>query len=244
MDPNVPLTFWEAEDDAQVVPNDLDPDRYRLLLAGRETAFGILRDPALSFPRQLAALFDLARGLERELRRGGTRQPRRWVWTMRRPLPRYGELSRCRRLAQLARVYACLELLSPDWGEALAELESFAASSKEGVRRDDARAAFAADCRQDVYPRLLFWTLYKYWLDACDDGRLLPVLRRAAAGTLLAREMNRMRYRKDGRTDPLPVISSLCRETEHNEENLQALLDAAAALPCFRDEALILLSMP
>ena len=167
--------------------------------------------------------------------------------------------------AALARRFLALEILSPDWRDAL---ERFAALTETGtaerrpcrpghserseesappspvpccllpaacclVRAGNRRAdrprcggERRADCPRytgedpEVYARWLWYELYKYWLDALDDGMLLARVDRSLAMLLLGIAMDRA-LPGEG-----PFLRRISREVEHCEENLTALLDA------------------
>ena len=82
----------------------------------------------------------------------------------------------------------------------------------------------------EPYARWLWYALYKYWMDALDDGRLLPRVDRSLAMLLLGLSMDRA-LPGEG-----PFLRRISREIEHCEENLAALLEDCAN-PC-RDFAL------
>ena len=115
-------------------------------------------------------------------------------------------------LASLAARFAGLEILSPEWREGLEALRGAngtrCAPQQEVSPRADA-----------VYARYLWCSLYKYWLDAADDGRLLSRVRRSFDMTLLGRAMDQL-VPKDR-----SWLQRISREIEHCEENLEALLN-------------------
>ncbi len=77
----------------------------------------------------------------------------------------------------------------------------------------------------EPYARWLWYALYKYWMDALDDGRLLPRVDRSLAMLLLGLSMDRA-LPGEG-----PFLRRISREIEHCEENLAALLEDCAN-PC------------
>jgi hypothetical protein len=113
------------------------------------------------------------------------------------------------RLRQLARYYRSLELLNPDWTDALNRFLD---------RTDELPADWIETDEPELYARYLWFSLFKYWLDAADDGLLLARVRRSLSMTLLGLAMDRV----------LPAerswLQRISREIEHCEENLEALL--------------------
>ena len=82
-------------------------------------------------------------------------------------------------------------------------------------------SALPAPAAPEPYARWLWYELYKYWLDALDDGRLLPRVDRSLAMLLLGLAMD------EALPDEGPFLRRISREIEHCEENLSALLERA-----------------
>ena len=226
-----PPGWTEWEDDAPIVPNDLDPERYLLLREGRQLALGLLAREELPFRDRLALVWALAERLQRGLE-GEKRTGKAALRRLSSPIGQKAVLQKIARasrfapdqtrwggifggntgsLSSLAARFAGLEILSEEWREGLAALQAAEASGRlppEG----------AAFCEDAVYARYLWCSLYKYWLDAADDGRLLPRVRRSLAMTLLGRAMDQL-VPKDR-----SWLQRISREIEHCEENLEALL--------------------
>lgn len=115
--------------------------------------------------------------------------------------------------AALARRFLALEILSPAWKDAL---ERFAAMAEADQLPDDV----LAPVQPEPCARWLWYELYKYWLDALDDGKLLARVDRALEMLLLGMAMDRA-LPGEG-----PFLRRISREIEHCEENLAALLHA------------------
>ena len=142
-------------------------------------------------------------------------------------------------MAAQARRFLALEILSPAWKDAL---ERFIAMAEAGELPEDASALFetwtagcrlyrrkavrTAGCRPykaetepEEYARWLWYELYKYWLDALDDGDLLGRVDRSLDMLYLGIAMDRA-FPEEG-----PFLRRISREIEHCEENLAALLE-------------------
>ncbi len=203
---------WEAwEDEAPPVPNELDAEAYLRLRRGRDLALELLLREELPLPRRLALVRRLAAALqaapERIVRHEYSIRLRRWSFL------REGLRSVGPSVAALARRFLALEILSPAWKDAL---ERFAALAEAGQ--------LPAELRQpeqsEAYARWLWYELYKYWMDALDDGELLGRVDRSLDMLRLGMAMDRA-LPGEG-----PFLRRLSREIEHCEENLAALLDA------------------
>ncbi len=262
-----PLAWDEWEDDAPVVPNDLDPERYLPLREGRAAALRLLEEKDRPFEERLVLVWDLAERLQRELD-GGKRAGKTACARLRDPIGRKAVLRRYFRpggrvssewvrawdVRRWISVFSGLEILSPEWREGLETLRERLSeadgqtrkSQEEGpllqeypgtsviLRGDRPRerirplavrlfrllppAADSLSFLHKRYARYLWYSLYKYWLDAVDDGRLLARVRRSFAMTLLGLEMDALVPRGES------WLRRISREVEHCEENLEALL--------------------
>ena len=214
------LIQWE--DDGPIVPNDLDPERYLLLRRGRELALRLLSEEG----RPLRDRVNLVLALSERLQAGLDGSKRAGELAIRRLASPIGQKAALRpgrirdwhreqkeTLQRLVRVFSRLEILSPDWKRTLDRLAAKldADGLPEGLPEPE---------QPEVYARYLWYSLWKYWLDAADDGILLPRVRRSTAMTLLGLAADRM---VPGEGSHLQRIS---REIEHCEENLDALLNA------------------
>jgi hypothetical protein len=223
---------WETwEDQAPVVPNELDPEAYLRLRRGRELALELLAREELPLQRRIELVRRLAASMqaapEKRIHHDWALRLRRWETGIRarqagirgrrqaavgavigRP-PDTCYLSAPDRLAER---FAGLEILSPAWEEKLAQ---FRTRYKNG---SDAQCALLQTDRPEVYARYLAYSLYKYWLDALDDGNLAGRVERSVSMTLLGLAMDRA-FPGEG-----PFLQRISREIEHCEENLSALL--------------------
>ncbi len=254
---------WEEwEDQAPIVPNELDPESYLRLRRGRELALDLLAREELPFETRLRLLRRLAAALEAapEHRIKHNYEPRLRRWrtlpSSRRDKPRLSALrgkqspgGRARslagsclaasflipdagqaglvpteppKIAPLARRFLGLEILSPEWRDALerfialTEVERRAECRPCGEKGIQARPCAFPD--PEPYARWLWYSLYKYWMDALDDGRLLARVDRSLAMLLLGLAMDRA-LPGEG-----PFLRRISREIEHCQENLEALL--------------------
>lgn len=237
-----PFGWTEWEDQAPIVPNDLDPERYLLLRQGRELALKLLGEEHRPPEDRIALVLDLARrlqaGLDGRKRAGQTacrrlsgpigqlaalrRRNRRHLRADKQGLSlQWNPAGICRRdpgqrISDLAEAFSGLEILSPEWQEGLKVLTSRLREA-DGQWPPLQRCSGAEDA--EVCLRYLRCSLYKYWLDALDDGRLLARVRRSLAMTELGRAMDLL-VPKDR-----SWLQRISREIEHCEENLARLLD-------------------
>ena len=276
---SAPLEWETWEDEAPVVPNELDPEAYLRLRRGRELALALLAREELPLGRRIQLLRRLAASMqaapERQIHHDYALRLRRWETAAAvgaaigrppeapgggmqnakcimhnegdggRGLPRrcahwlamtgsktaaaVGAHSVRQRgtcplspvtchLDRLAERFAGLEILSPAWGEKLAQLRAHL-KNRAGAQCAPLREPWETDT-PEVYARYLAYSLYKYWLDALDDGNLLGRVERSISMTLLGLAMDQA-FPGEG-----PFLQRISREIEHCEENLAALLHA------------------
>ena len=283
---------WEAwEDEAPIVPNELDPEAYLRLRRGRELALALLAREELPLGRRIELIRRLAASMqaapEKRLRHDWSLRLRRWETAAaagaaigRPPEAPGGEIhhAKCKMqgeasgirhqasgdgerglprqcahwlamtrsktvsaagahrvrlrvgarhlspvpcslpaLSRLAERFAGLEILSPAWGEKLAQFRGLL-QNEAGAQCAPLQRPWETDT-PEVYARYLAYSLFKYWLDALDDGKLLGRMERSISMTLLGLAMDQA-FPGEG-----PFLQRISREIEHCEENLAAMLD-------------------
>ena len=206
-----PLAWREWETEEPPTPNDLDPAVFPTLLEARGLALDLLAIEALPLTTRLGLIRFLARRTEADLRGRGRLR--------RSPAPGLRRRLSLARIAppeslpfrpdRLARRFLELELLSPAWGKAL----------EDYLGLDQAPDPWQTD-QPEVYARYLAHNLFKYWLDALEDGRLLARVDRSLGMTLLGLALDRAFPGRDR------FLQRISREVEHSEENLAALLNS------------------
>ena len=218
-----PLTWEEWEDEALPIPNDLDPAAYLRLRRGRELALALLGREELPLSRRLELVRRLAETMqgakERIVRHDYSIRVRRWgtitasklKGPSSAPACALGHLPLKGKALRLARRFLELEILSPAWREAL---ERFAGRVEDGAGQWPPLREAAGE----GYARWLAYSLYKYWMDALDDGDLLGRVDRSLDMLLLGMAMDAA-LPEEG-----PFLRRISREIEHCEENLEALL--------------------
>ena len=210
---SAPPAWEEWEDDAPPIPNELDPESYLRLRKGRELALDLLTREELSLETRLTLLRRLAAAMqsapERRVKHDYALRLRRWESLPVKYNSQFSTLNS--QLLRLARRFLSLEILSPAWKDAL---ERFAAMAEAG----SLPAGMLTLPDPEPYARWLWYELYKYWMDALDDGMLLARVDRALDMLLLGLAMDQA-LPGEG-----PFLRRISREIEHCEENLAALL--------------------
>ena len=222
---SAPPAWEEWEDDAPPIPNELDPESYLRLRKGRELALDLLTREELSLETRLTLLRRLAAAMqsapEKRIKHDYALRLRRWESLPVKYNSQFSALNS--QLLRLARRFLTLEILSPAWKDALerflalTEAEARTAESPPG-RRSPLPNALPEPATPEPYARWLWYELYKYWMDALDDGMLLARVDRALDMLLLGLAMDQA-LPGEG-----PFLRRISREIEHCEENLAALL--------------------
>ncbi len=183
------------EDEVQVTePNELDPQLYLGLRALRGRALELVQQSERPLPVRMAELLALAAAAQKQLDRG-----------------RYGKLagvqparSVCAPAVDETRLIAFLKNLAPlrpDWPELL--------SLEPGRCPPDEHAA----------ERYLVYYLFRYFLKAVNDDRLLPRVRAAVLG---ARVLLRL---TSAGVEPVTALYRYVREVEHNPDYFAQLAE-------------------
>ncbi len=232
-----PPAWEEWEDEAPPVLNELDPRAYLRLRDGRSAALELLAREELPLLLRLRLLRRLAAVMqaapERRIRHHYELRLRRWASlpeiekrrgkheTAPDPADREPQSPGASlpsafhfQLRRLAERFLELEILSPAWEDALRRFSAL-------VETGRLPSALPAPAAPEPYARWLWYELYKYWLDALDDGRLLPRVDRSLAMLLLGLAMD------EALPDEGPFLRRISREIEHCEENLSALSERA-----------------
>lgn len=242
-----PVQLITAKEAYPIEPNELDPELFFALKQGRTLAFQMIQDRRYCFSERLFLVLCFAEDLQyclsgRRYKRFDRVQKRfsspvgRLAVLRKKDALRYSCAERYRLISEWCLFFSGLEVLSPKWKTALDELLAFCSCAESNgfyrEKRKQFDAAFLAEEYQ--YEHILFATLFKYWLEAADDGILLPKVQQAAVCLLMLRELNFMQWVKTGSYDMMENAHRIAREIEHNEENLEAMRQAFLHAEDFR----------
>ena len=199
---NSPFSLCESVNGDPPEPNDIDPDLYFALLRGREIAFRITEDDRFSVRERTALLLSFAEELDDAL----------WDadevlndWGSAESLPEKLEALRPSRrsdFGKLVSLWKNMEPLTERWLRLLQRLDTPA--SLPGSEAEQ---------------RILQYFLYKYFLQAAYDGRLLKKVQLAAAALLMCGALFRAEQPRT-REEEIDLIHLFSRELEHSEPNL------------------------
>ncbi len=217
-----PLTFSEETTPEAVSGyNDLNPKLFYALLSARKTGFSIVQDRSVSRRLRLGKLLAFGEALQKKL--DGHR-----ITQLDDVTERY-RAGRCPEIKSggaadgsraLLRRLRDLPPIQDGWTALLEETLAHAPSAEE-------RAAYLAFLPDFVPEHLLVYFLYRYFLKAVVDRRLLARIRFAAFNVLCLMELGLGRFcRKRQLTieDWTDLIHRYCREVEHSAENLERIL--------------------
>jgi len=197
-----PFSIREYSTDAPPSLNDIDPDLYFTYLQGRKLAFCIAEEYAENIHGGMALILDFSEALE-----ANRAQPedilRLWESSDFRS-SRLSELRPKRRgdFARLVSVYQGMEPLTERYPAMLATLTHCPPLPDN-----------------TVLLRILQYYIYKYFLQAAYDGKLLKKMQLAAASLLMLGALYAA-YSPADRTAEIDLIHLYSRELEHSEPNL------------------------
>lgn len=244
-----PMRFVSTEEDFPIEPNELDASLFYTLRQSRATAFSLLQDRRYPITDRLSLLLCFSERIQHCLDHKAYPRAERVCRRFSAPVGRSAALKKCgkyhcaehyRLLSEWAEFFSGLEILSDRWREHLAQLGEFCADApKNGYYRIAYSEFQETDAAQEyAYEHILVATLFKYWLEASDDGILLPKVYQAVVPIILLRELNFMQRCKTGSYDLTENAHRIARELEHNEENLTAMRRAFLHKPCFSVKSL------
>lgn len=234
----LPLQFVSEEREFPIEPNEIDAELFYALKQCRSLAFALIQDERYSFNDRLFLLVCFAEAVQYclsceaypaidRVRRRYFSPIGRSAVLRRKQAFRFRNSSKWRDLTEWTVFFSGLEILSPEWRSLLAQL------AEKCRQNEHPRFCVCAE-REKEYAGILAATLYKYWLEAADDGILLPKVQQAVVCILLLQELQKT----------VPEIGTvglyhrIARELEHNEENLAAMREAFLTAPCFSPAAL------
>lgn len=202
--------------------NDLDPRLFFALSAARKTAYALCQDRSVPWQRRLGRLLAFGVSLQKAL--DGHRLSRLDAVTARYTVGRFPPLRPGADPDAALRALSRLEQLEPinsRWPQMLEGALTAPVTAGDRARFTEAMAQW-----DHVWEHLLFYCLYRYFLKAVDDRRLLPRVQLAAFYVLAVRQMALARFCTGGcgETDLIDLIHRFSREVEHSEDNLSALL--------------------
>lgn len=220
---DAPLTISETVTPEPVTAcNDLDPRLFFALTAARKVAFGLAQDRTVPWQTRIGRVLAFGVSLQKAL--NGHRLGRLDAITARFAAGRFPSLHTGVDPDAAIRALAWLERLEPindRWPRLLSEALAIPVNADDRRRFSEAMTG-----RDHVWEHLFFYFLYRYFLKAVDDRRLLPRIQLAAFSVLSIRQMALTRFCAGGCTgdDLIDLIHRYSREVEHSEDNLSTLL--------------------
>lgn len=211
-----PLRLVETNDDAPVVPNDLDPTLYLALLSARTACIRLAQTRSRPFADRLALILLLARRVQRLL----DDEREALIFVLAR---RFSDADYCTRsLVRLARLRRRTGRFFPCW-MVLNNMEHltqrFAQLLDAAVHQEAPPARFEAKFSAQ-YENLLVYFLFRNALKAVNDRQFLPRVESCAFHLLCLRELF------DGAQTVeqlVPLFSLYSKEVEHSPENVRLL---------------------
>ncbi len=220
-----PLTFETEDADGAIIPSDFDAELYFTLLKARKTAINILQSRNFSASRRICAFLRYSQAAQRLINdydSGGIDclSPEEFLNEKAEFSP-----SRARRaLKGIFGAFCSMEFISSDYSTKL--------SSAETV---DMKGFSAPDTELE---QLAVYFVYRYFITAAYDGRLLEkaILAAASAGVVNRLWASEGAASKEQRTE---IAQKFSKEIEHSALNMEILTSSIKKSRCFSGENLI-----
>ena len=200
---NTPFTIIETDNDDLPSPNDIDPATYYAFLRGRSVAFRIAETSRFSVSHRMALLLAFAEELETAVDHPDPVLNR---WSDAGFLADKLTTLHPKRRAdfqKLVSVYCSMEPLTERYPSLLKKLDRCPPMPDETTGQ-----------------RLLQYFLYKYFLQAAYDGKLLKKVQLAAASLLMCNALLAA-WNPQTEADKIDLLHLYSRELEHSEPNLE-----------------------
>ena len=205
---DTPFVLTETENSDPPSMNDIRPERYIAFSRGRKLAFAIAEDRRFRVFERTALLLSFAEELERSVT---DPQEVLSAWSADSLPDRLAALrpNKCGRFSSLLRAFKTMDWLTQRFPAMLDRL------TEASPLPDEIQAE-----------RLLQYFLYKYFLQAAYDGKLLKKVQFASAMLLLLGAL--FRSEEPQNAEDVTDLFHLCsRELEHSEENLSVFFSWA-----------------
>lgn len=215
-----PLTYEEILTGEPVTTfNNLNPRLFYALSSARNTAFALVQDRAFPWQTRAKHLLAFAGSFQRAL--DGHR-----IALLKGVTARYaaGRFPKAVPPLDSAHVLSRLSAL-PSVGERWPALLRAALAQ---TPTEEQRAAAEALIPAHEAEHLLYYYLYRFFLKAVADRRLLPRVRASVFLVLAQRELEIARFCETGsltEADRIDIVHQCSRQVEHSQENLEALLE-------------------
>lgn len=199
-----PAEFVMEQTDEPAEPNSIDPTVYFILSKAQKTAIELLSDRKISVPLRVRNFLLLCADTQAQISGGSHECVHE---------PKNKERSARESTQKIFADLRSLERLDPRWDGALA------AGEAAGFR-----PVPEADCE---YEKLMIYLVFRYFMTAAFDGRLL-VKAKLFAAEFIAAVGIQAGLECASRSERVTVLQRFSKELEHSEENLGRLCALAA----------------
>lgn len=209
-----PITFKTYQTDEPLrYYHDVEPERILAVRKGRDEAMAVLQDPTLSLAQTMKKIIYIGLDVDDV--------------ELEEPLSITPDIKMspedfCRLRARMYYLFISLERLRPRWTDIL-----------EQGHRGNALNSLDEDIS---WKQLLGYYLFKYSLRSAMDDNFLQWASLSVMSVILLQDLL---YNQTG--DMLDLVQLYAKETEHNDENIDVLMDALWDDPLFSPESIIML---
>lgn len=226
-----PIGFSVSENDEKISQyNDIDAMLYYSLCQAREIAYTICQDRSFKIGHRAALLLDFASALQKKFEGNeldkvlekykDEKYRRRRIEKLKEKYSGYKKSDAT--LKKWLGVYDGLEHIKPEWEGILELISAYVDGGMQNVRDN----AAIVNEREYEYEHLLVYYIYRYFLAAVFDGKLLEKVKLACTALIMQEMLGAAYCHRDGEfkfETQITLMRIYSKETEHSEENLEVL---------------------
>jgi lysine-N-methylase len=230
------LTFTVEENDEQISSyNDIDPQVYFKLRQARITAYGIIRDRNFTIEQRCMLYLDFAKKIQKKMDtdRLDLADYEIKAYSDKEYLSkRIKSLCEKYKYTQKSSDAVChffdefpdMEVINPDWWKVLERHKKFFESKKDCQKNIKEFMAYYSD-RQTEYEQLMMYYVYRYFLNAVYDEKLLLKAKIGVIGFLMLRQLDVEKWKAGNGelsfTEQVDLAHLYSRQFEHSYTNFE-----------------------
>ena len=226
-----PITFKLSENSEPVSGyNNIDASLYFKLCQARDIAYSICQNRSLPVKHRTVLLLDFSHAIQKRIRNR----------KIDRVLDNYKDINYCNKrierlekkygnykktpetLAGWLEVYDNLEHIKPEWTQILSNAIAFVSEGMPECKEN----SHIVNEREYEYEHLLVYYIYRYFLRAVFDEKLSEKVKLACTALIMQELLGSSACRTEKEftfEKQITLMRIYSKETEHSEENLEAL---------------------
>jgi lysine-N-methylase len=230
------LTFTVEENDEQISSyNDIDPEIYFKLRQARVTAYGIIRDRKFTIEQRCMLYLDFAKKIQKKI---DTDRLNLADYEIKAYSDREYLSKRIKSLCEKYKYtqkssdavfhfldeFPGMEVINPDWWKVLERHKSFFEKGNDCQKNIKEFMAYYSG-RQTEYEQLMMYYVYRYFLNAVYDEKLLLKAKIGVIGFLVLRQLDVEQWEAGNGelsfTEQVDLAHLYSRQFEHSYTNFE-----------------------